>query len=295
MSHDGVFLMAHGTPSSLDEMPEYLRLVRGGRPPSDELVHEMRENYGAIGGRSPLTEITEAQAAALRARLGPDDSGRRRHAQLAPVHQGRARAPGGGRRHARHRHPAGAAVLDAERAEVHRRRHRGAAGRRRSSRRSNRFTRIRCCSTRSPSACAPRSRRPTRRSSSPRTPAGARHRGGRPLRRPGRGDRRGRRGARRHRAATTVAYPERRPHAGAVDRPGARRSSSTSARRTARAGSSSCRSASSATTPRSCSTSTSRRRRPRASSRRTLRRTESLNTSPCSSRCSRISSGSDVM
>ena len=64
--------MAHGTPSSLDEMPEYLRLVRGGRPPSDELVHEMRENYAAIGGRSPLTDITNAQAAALRARLGPE-------------------------------------------------------------------------------------------------------------------------------------------------------------------------------------------------------------------------------
>jgi ferrochelatase len=64
--------MAHGTPSSLDEMPEYLTLVRGGRPPSAELVHEMRENYGAIGGRSPLTDITEAQAAALRLRLGPD-------------------------------------------------------------------------------------------------------------------------------------------------------------------------------------------------------------------------------
>jgi protoporphyrin/coproporphyrin ferrochelatase len=72
MSLTGVLLMAHGTPSSLEEMPEYLRLVRGGRPASDELVHEMRENYGAIGGRSPLTEITEAQAEALRARLGPE-------------------------------------------------------------------------------------------------------------------------------------------------------------------------------------------------------------------------------
>jgi protoporphyrin/coproporphyrin ferrochelatase len=67
----GVLLMAHGTPASLDEMPEYLTLVRGGRAPSDELVHEMRENYGAIGGRSPLTDITNAQADALRARLGP--------------------------------------------------------------------------------------------------------------------------------------------------------------------------------------------------------------------------------
>ena len=64
--------MAHGTPASLDEMPEYLRLVRGGRPPSDELVAEMRHNYQAIGGRSPLTEITMAQADALQRRLGPE-------------------------------------------------------------------------------------------------------------------------------------------------------------------------------------------------------------------------------
>src|SRR6059036_3440163 len=71
MSRAGVLLMAHGTPSSLEEMPEYLRLVRGGRPASDELVAEMRENYAAIGGRSPLTEITDAQAEALRVRLGP--------------------------------------------------------------------------------------------------------------------------------------------------------------------------------------------------------------------------------
>ncbi len=64
--------MAHGTPASLDEMPEYLRLVRGGRPASDELIAEMRHNYSAIGGRSPLTDLTQAQAAALRERLGPD-------------------------------------------------------------------------------------------------------------------------------------------------------------------------------------------------------------------------------
>ena len=83
--------MAHGTPSSLDEMPEYLTLVRGGRPPSPSSSHEMRDNYAAIGGRSPLTDITLAQAAALRARLGPGSAGRRRHAQLEAVHQGRAR------------------------------------------------------------------------------------------------------------------------------------------------------------------------------------------------------------
>ena len=69
---NGVLLMAHGTPSSMDEMPEYLKLVRGGRPASDELLAEMRHNYEAIGGRSPLTDITLAQAAALGARLGAD-------------------------------------------------------------------------------------------------------------------------------------------------------------------------------------------------------------------------------
>lgn len=67
----GVLLMAHGTPSSLDEMPEYLTRVRGGRPPSPELIAEMRHNYESIGGRSPLTDLTFAQGAALHERLGP--------------------------------------------------------------------------------------------------------------------------------------------------------------------------------------------------------------------------------
>jgi len=65
-----VLLAAHGTPESLDQMEEYLRLVRGGRPPSAELVAEMRHNYASIGGRSPLTDITHAQAEAVRAELG---------------------------------------------------------------------------------------------------------------------------------------------------------------------------------------------------------------------------------
>jgi protoporphyrin/coproporphyrin ferrochelatase len=67
----GVLLMAHGTPSSMDDMPEYLRLVRGGRPPSPELIAEMRHNYEAIGGKSPLTDLTFAQGAALSHLLGP--------------------------------------------------------------------------------------------------------------------------------------------------------------------------------------------------------------------------------
>jgi len=70
MSVSGVLLMAHGTPDSLDDLPEYLRLVRGGREPSADLVAEMRGNYEAIGGRSPLTDLTLAQAQALGSRLG---------------------------------------------------------------------------------------------------------------------------------------------------------------------------------------------------------------------------------
>jgi protoporphyrin/coproporphyrin ferrochelatase len=65
-----VLLLAHGTPDSLDQMPDYLARVRGGRPPSPELVAEMTGNYRAIGGRSPLTDITRAQAEALRQELG---------------------------------------------------------------------------------------------------------------------------------------------------------------------------------------------------------------------------------
>ena len=54
----------------MQEMPEYLRLVRGGRPASPELVAEMIHNYEAIGGRSPLTDLTRAQGDALSRRLG---------------------------------------------------------------------------------------------------------------------------------------------------------------------------------------------------------------------------------
>ncbi|MGH9462631.1 MAG: ferrochelatase, partial [Vicinamibacteria bacterium] len=66
-----VLMMAHGTPDSLEEMGEYLTRVRGGRPPSAEMLGEMVHNYEAIGGRSPLTQLTCAQARALEATLGP--------------------------------------------------------------------------------------------------------------------------------------------------------------------------------------------------------------------------------
>lgn len=60
----GVLLMTYGSPATLDDMPVYLRNVRGGREPEAELVKEFRRRYELIGG-SPLLPITRAQAAAL--------------------------------------------------------------------------------------------------------------------------------------------------------------------------------------------------------------------------------------
>jgi ferrochelatase len=65
-----VLLMAYGGPGSLDDVEPYLNDVRGGRPTSPELLHEIRERYAQIGGRSPILELTQAQAAAVGYALG---------------------------------------------------------------------------------------------------------------------------------------------------------------------------------------------------------------------------------
>jgi ferrochelatase len=67
----GVLLMTYGSPDDLDDMPRYLTAVRGGRPPSPEVIAEFRRRYEAIGG-SPLIAITQAQAAAVEERLRAD-------------------------------------------------------------------------------------------------------------------------------------------------------------------------------------------------------------------------------
>jgi len=68
----GVLLMTYGSPTTLDDLPQYLSNVRGGRPldPAEEaeLVAEFRRRYELIGG-SPLLPITQAQAAALQDEL----------------------------------------------------------------------------------------------------------------------------------------------------------------------------------------------------------------------------------
>lgn len=65
----GVLVMAYGTPASLDDVEAYYTDIRGGRPPSPEHLDELVGRYRAIGGRSPLLEITRAQAAGIEERL----------------------------------------------------------------------------------------------------------------------------------------------------------------------------------------------------------------------------------
>lgn len=59
-----VLLLAHGTPDSAEQVPEYLKHVTFGRTLPPEVVSEIQHRY-ALVGHSPLTEITLAQAQAL--------------------------------------------------------------------------------------------------------------------------------------------------------------------------------------------------------------------------------------
>jgi ferrochelatase len=70
----GVFVMAYGGPNNLDEVEAYLLDVRGYRPTSQEIIHEVRERYREIGGRSPILEQTQAQVDALASALNRNGS-----------------------------------------------------------------------------------------------------------------------------------------------------------------------------------------------------------------------------
>jgi len=66
----GVLVMAYGGPASLDEIPGYLADIRSGRTTPRHVLEEITENYRAIGGRSPLLDVSRTQMEALAARLG---------------------------------------------------------------------------------------------------------------------------------------------------------------------------------------------------------------------------------
>ena len=65
----GVLLLAHGAPDRLEDIPEFLLNVRGGRPLPEPAVKEIIRRYRLIGGGSPLLKLTRLQAAALEASL----------------------------------------------------------------------------------------------------------------------------------------------------------------------------------------------------------------------------------
>lgn len=67
--------MAYGGPDSLEDIALYLADVRRGRPTPPELIEEISARYAAIGGRSPLLEITQKQAAALELDLNNPKNG----------------------------------------------------------------------------------------------------------------------------------------------------------------------------------------------------------------------------
>jgi ferrochelatase len=63
-----VALLAFGGPADLQLIPDFLVRMTG-RTPGDETLAVVRERYAAIGGASPLPDITARQARALQARL----------------------------------------------------------------------------------------------------------------------------------------------------------------------------------------------------------------------------------
>jgi len=68
MPKQAVLLLAHGTPETVAQIPEYLRNVVSGRPVPQHVVEEIQHRYGLIG-HSPLTELTMEQARLAEAEL----------------------------------------------------------------------------------------------------------------------------------------------------------------------------------------------------------------------------------
>jgi ferrochelatase len=71
VAKQAVLLLAHGTPETVDQIPEYLRNVVSGRPLPQTVIEEIQHRYALIG-RSPLTEITMEQARLVETKLAAD-------------------------------------------------------------------------------------------------------------------------------------------------------------------------------------------------------------------------------
>jgi ferrochelatase len=62
-------LMAYGTPRTKEEILPYYTDIRRGRAPTDEQLNDLIKRYEAIGGLSPLKQLTEDQRDALQTEL----------------------------------------------------------------------------------------------------------------------------------------------------------------------------------------------------------------------------------
>lgn len=65
LSHDAILLIAFGGPISAEEVRPFIGRVLRGIPVPPERIEEVIRHYEAIGGRSPLNEITFRQARTL--------------------------------------------------------------------------------------------------------------------------------------------------------------------------------------------------------------------------------------
>ncbi|HEY7402620.1 MAG TPA: ferrochelatase [Candidatus Angelobacter sp.] len=63
-----ILLLAHGSPDSPADVPEFMRYITGGRPLPDSVIQEVSHRYSLIG-KSPLTAITIEQAEGLKNKL----------------------------------------------------------------------------------------------------------------------------------------------------------------------------------------------------------------------------------
>ncbi len=66
---DSVLLIAFGGPEKPEDIRPFLRNVTEGRPIPPERIEEVAQHYEALGGRSPLNELTRLQAEGLRRAL----------------------------------------------------------------------------------------------------------------------------------------------------------------------------------------------------------------------------------
>ncbi len=80
-AYDAVLLIGFGGPTSPEEIRPFLSRVLRGVPVPPERIEEVVRHYEAVGGRSPLNEITFRQASALEETL-------KQHGLVVPVYVG---------------------------------------------------------------------------------------------------------------------------------------------------------------------------------------------------------------